>query len=117
MTRTSAGCMAALLFGVVSCAPESTTIPVTTVPDTLLLSPEALALQVGDTASVSVTAFTIFGYPTSADVTWESGSPSIAAISSDGLVTAVGAGATRLYAISSHTVSQLAVVVAEPPAG
>jgi hypothetical protein len=114
-TWTGAGVTAALLIVLASCAPESTVIPVTTVPDTVVLSPEALSLQVGDTATVSATAFTILGYPASADIVWESASPSVAAISANGLVTAVGAGATQLFAISTQTLSWLTVVVAEPP--
>lgn len=73
-------------------AAETVQVTVTTVPAISLAGvPEELALSVGETAELSYTVD-----PTDATVTFASDNPAIAAVSSEGLITALAAGETTL---------------------
>ena len=71
------------------------------------ITPENLTLELDESAQL--TAHIEPGTAVS-EITWSSGDPSVAVVSDDGLVTAVGKGATFIYATSDNGVTGIATV-------
>ena len=98
-----------VIIPVVVTAPE--------VPTTIELSPTFLALDVGESASVSATVLDQFGEPLPDEtVSWSSADETVATVSSSGLVTGAGQGSTTITASAQDANEDLPVVV-NPPLG
>lgn len=79
---------------------------------TVAISTESLALSLGDTVSVSATVRDETGTPVpTAQITWSSNNPAIVLVSTEGLVTAVGAGTTDITAESGGRSASATVAV------
>jgi Bacterial Ig-like domain (group 2) len=81
--------------------------------DTLAVSPELLVMEVGDSATLVVSAVDALGFPIPVEVAWVSTAPSIASVSTNGLVTGLASGTTQVFATGdgSATVAVPVVVV------
>ncbi len=90
------------------------TLNVTT---TLVASVSSLSLQVGQTATLSVTSQNALGFPTTpSSVTWLSGDESIATVDSNGKVTAIAPGSTSIFALAAGLSATVPTTVISPPA-
>jgi uncharacterized protein YjdB len=86
---------------------------------TLELTPVAVDLGIGETRSFSLRAVDAFGNVTSASgVTWTTGDPSVATVTTSGGVAAVGAGKTKVRAVLGGVSSEadVSVQASEQPA-
>lgn len=86
--------------------------------DDLTVSPMTGALYVGDTRTLSLRGTLSDGTATSpvSGVTWQTSDASVATVSAEGVVVAVGTGAVRITAFASGLVTQAAFTVARRPA-
>ena len=79
-------------------------------PRAVLISPDTLRLSIGDTGRFTVTITDLSGVPLdSAEVTWTSVDPTVAAVDSAGEVAAVGLGLTQIIAVSAGFVDSAVV--------
>lgn len=94
------------------------TVPIAPIPvATVVVSPSSSALTVGQTVQLSaalrdVTGATLSGRP----VTWTSQNPALAAVSAQGLVTAVAPGAVTITAASGSVLGTATITSSPPPA-
>jgi len=80
-----------------------------------MVSPEALALDVGDSATLAATAVNVLGVSVIPAVTWISFAPSVATVTAQGVVTAIAPGSTQIAATAGGlTVTVPTVVYAGP---
>jgi trimeric autotransporter adhesin len=80
------------------------------------ITPVAISLRVGRTTSLQARALDAEGQPlTDRTITWSSGNPSIATVTSQGVVTAVAPGATTITATSDGRTGQAAVTITPEP--
>ena len=79
-------------------------------------TPEMLELDVGGTAALSATALNTLGAPVgSANVQWSSSNPVVAAVTPEGLVTALEPGSAEISATVDGVEALLAMVVRADP--
>jgi len=84
-------------------------------PTTLEVSPESAQLNTDDTVRLTATVFDQIGREMEdVDVSWTSGDPGVATVSSSGLVTAPGGGSTTVTAAAGDARGTAAVTVREP---
>jgi serine/threonine-protein kinase len=100
---------------------ETTATPPIQVPTpaiaTLTVAPGELSLRVGDTESIAAAAYDRDGSPIdSAKINWESADAGIAMVSESGIVTATGAGVTRIRARADTRAADVQVRVLAPTA-
>lgn len=97
----------------------SANITVTLVPvASVALSPGSVSLTVGQTAALTATAHDANGNVLQGrGVSWSSGNPSVATVSSSGMVTGVGVGSTGITATSEGRSVTAPVVVNAPAPG
>lgn len=72
------------------------------------------ALVVGQTAQATAATFDQNGKPMQASVTWTTSKPSVATVSSNGTITAIGAGTATVAASASGVTGSLTVTVSNP---
>lgn len=91
----------------------SSTVTVTLVPvDRIALSPSTMAMTVGATLQLTATLRDAAGNVlTNRSLTWQSGSPTIARVSTTGLVTGLGKGTVLIFAESEGKRAQASIVV------
>jgi Big-like domain-containing protein len=83
-------------------------------PGQLVTSADPLALDVGSTATLSVTALNALGQPVnSAPVVWASSDAGVATVTSQGLVSATGPGQTEISASVGGVSASIATVVTD----
>jgi uncharacterized protein YjdB len=108
---------AAATFG--TCNDNGGTTPPAVVA-TVSVVPAAATLTVGGTLSPNATAFDASNQPVSATFSWSSSAPSIAVVSSSGVITALGEGDAVISATSANGVAGSMTVhvalVTTPPA-
>ncbi len=80
----------------------------------IALSPDSLALQVGETTNVQAQAFDDRGGAVSPAVTWSSDAPAVASVDGAGRVTARAGGSTRIVARQGSASASIPVSVEEP---
>lgn len=81
------------------------------------VSPDGATLEAGATAQLSAAAYTVDGTPVSGRATaWSTANPLVAAVSASGLVTAVAAGSTNIWATVDGVTAGVTVQVSAPPA-
>jgi hypothetical protein len=98
----------------VSCAPDPATVPI--VVASVTIQPTALSLQVGGTATVTAVAKAADGSTISGKtVAWSSSSPSVATVSTAGVVTAVASGTTTIIATIDNATASIVATVSAPP--
>ena len=92
-------------------------ITVTTIPvATVVVSPAAVALDVGQTAQLAATPQDAYGAALSGRViAWASGNTAVATVNSSGLVTARAAGSTTVTATSEGISGSASVTVTQVP--
>lgn len=118
MLRSTA-LIAGLLVTLTSCGVDSTLQPnPTPVPTTVTVSPGTSMLDaVGATVQLSAVVQDQNGSPISGQaLTWTSSAPTVASVSTAGLVTAVGKGTTSIMAAAGNVNGSAAVVVQQVPA-
>jgi alpha-tubulin suppressor-like RCC1 family protein/uncharacterized protein YjdB len=84
-------------------------------PATLNLQPSTLSLRIGGSASIAAMARDSFGNILRVPVTWSAEDAAVAAVSVDGVVSAMGAGTTLVRAESGGLASRLTVIVTAVP--
>jgi len=86
--------------------------------DNLTVAPMTGALYVGDTRTLSLRGTLSDGSATApaSGVTWQTSDASVATVSAEGVVVAVGTGAVRITAFASGLMTQAAFTVARRPA-
>lgn len=93
---------------------DTAAVEVEQVPAELVVSPDSVALVVGDTARLAATVWDANGVEVAgADVAWTSIDTTLAAVDSAGVVTGVAAGGTRVVARAGVTVDTVVVTIAE----
>jgi hypothetical protein len=76
---------------------------------------ETLTLEVGQNASLAAVATNALGLAVSGTaVTWSASDYAVIEVTSDGVVTAVGAGSAEVYASAGEVSARLPVVVTAP---
>jgi serine/threonine-protein kinase len=82
----------------------------------LSVSPERLALEIGESSPARASAVAQDGSPMpGAEILWESSDPEVARVDAAGTVTAIGAGNARLVARSDTVTAEILVTVSAPP--
>lgn len=91
----------------------SSTVTVTLVPvGRITLAPTTAAIKVGATLQLTATLRDAAGNVlTNRSLTWQSGSPSLARVSTTGLVTGLGKGTVLIFAESEGKRAQASIVV------
>ena len=89
--------------------------PVQSVPTRIVITPSLVALtSIGQTRQLTAVVRDQHGQAmSSASVTWSSGNESVATVSAEGLVTAVGNGSTQITARSGNATASITVTVAQ----
>ncbi|HEX7239662.1 MAG TPA: Ig-like domain-containing protein [Longimicrobiaceae bacterium] len=110
-----------LLAGLAACAeaptlsPEGAS-PTANVLTSIVVSPSPVTVARGSTRQLSATAYDEFGAPMSGvSFTWSSAAPSVASVSSSGVVTGNAAGTATVYAVSGGVGGSTSVTVTTPP--
>ncbi len=84
-------------------------------PTTVVVSPDSARLSKDETVQLSATVFDqLDGEMEDVDVSWASGDPGVATVSSSGLVTAEGGGSTTVTAAAGDARGTAAVTVRQP---
>jgi len=86
--------------------------------DTVSVTPDELSIEVGDTVTVLAVPVNALGQPVPVTVGWSSSAPTVASVTSDGLVTGVAAGQATIFAIADSVAADVTVTVsagAPPP--
>jgi len=113
--RRSVALMAAA-YAVISCLAVETAGPTSSVVASVLVSPASGELPVGKTMQLTAKLKDAAGTPlTGRPVTWESSNPSVATVSSSGLVTGVAPGSSTITATSEGTGGRAAITVTVIP--
>ncbi|MEP6496061.1 MAG: Ig-like domain-containing protein [bacterium] len=100
--------------------PVTLTVAASTAPSiaAVRVSPTSATITVGATQQLTASGVDAQGNPVALGaVTWTSGSPSVASVSSGGLVTALSAGAAMITAAASGRSGTASVTVTQPPTG
>jgi serine/threonine-protein kinase len=96
-------------------APAAEEPPSPPVVAALSVSPERLALAIGESAPARASAVALDGSPIpGAEILWESSAPGVARVDASGAVTATGAGTARLVARSDTITAEILVTVSAP---
>lgn len=98
----------------------SSTVPVSIaqIPASVEVSPAASTLFLSETAQLSATAADALGNPLSnAQFTWSHADPDVATVDGTGLVRAVGAGTTTIFAMVGGVQAQASISVLRAPVG
>jgi large repetitive protein len=110
--RSSLAVVAAALLACAGSEPTTTAVGPAV---GLSISPPALSLMVGDEAHLTARAFDAKGRTTTTPFVWSTANPAVATVGrSDGIVTAIAAGATTVTA-TAGTLSATAAVSIRPP--
>ena len=116
---TAVGTGSVTITAVVEGQSASATVTVSPVPvASVSVTPATASLDVGQTAALSATPLSAAGVPLSGRaVTWSSSNTAVAAVSSSGVVTALGSGTATISATSEGKVGSASVTVAVVAAG
>ncbi len=85
------------------------------IPDSVIVSPTARTMVVGDTARVTASVRNAAGQVIDVPVTWSTSDAARATVNAQGLVTAVAAGSASIVATAGGKSARVAVTVNAPP--
>jgi hypothetical protein len=109
---TARGAGTALIVAMASGLADTSTVTVRQVPASIEISPASVAMTVGMTTQLNATVRDAGGSTISSpSVTWQSSSPSIASVSTSGVLSALAEGTAVITATSGTVASQAAVSV------
>lgn len=84
------------------------------IPDSVIVSPTARTMGVGDTARITATVRNAAGQVIDVPVTWSTSDAARATVSAQGLVTAVAAGSASIVATAGGKTARVAVTINAP---
>lgn len=104
--------LAALLVSAVAC--DNATEPFVAVAKSVTITPTAAQLEVGRTVTMTTTVKDQMGSEMSIPVTWSSSAPTVATITTAGVVTGVSRGQTTIRAVAGEASATVPVFVIDP---